>query len=147
MLEEHPDKHPGLTEEKKKDHLEKVAWHIKAFLNLLDSKKREQNDKERSLLLSVINQVTRADHFPETSVTVSKSNVTAITFQPLSQRDAPSTEELLSKIPLDIEQNPEDSLDLALLRRQIADGGDVEEGTRGETQLVVKKFYQIVIET
>ena len=85
--------------------------------------------------------------------------------QPLTRRDAPSTEELLSKIPSDIEKNYNDSFDPVSFDQQliksniapklehVADkeqtvsvppDGDIVEGTWGGTQLALKEFYSRV---
>ncbi len=85
--------------------------------------------------------------------------------QPLSRRNAPSTEELLSKIPEDIENNYTDgydpvSYDQQLIKygiaptlshvtdseptQSIAAGGTIEEGSWAGTQLALKEFYSRV---
>ena len=95
----------------------------------------------------------------ETIVTVSEL------IQPLSRKDAPSIEELLSKIPESIEENYHDGFDPVSFDQQlikdgiapildhvtddkpvqsIAADGTIEEGTWGGTQLALKEFYNRV---
>jgi hypothetical protein len=85
--------------------------------------------------------------------------------QPLSHRDVPTTEDLLSKIPESIEDNDHDGFDPVSFDQQlIKDGiapqldhvtdekpvesipakGSIEEGTWGGTQLALKEFYNRV---
>jgi hypothetical protein len=82
--------------------------------------------------------------------------------QPLTRRDAPSTEEFLSKIPSDIEKIYNDSFDpfssdqqlikshIASKLEHVADKeqtvsipaeGDIVEDTWGGTKLALKEFY------